>query len=39
MQEIWQAKLPGDEPLLKDIKDKWIDMLADLQELPQLIIQ
>ena len=37
MQEIWQAKLPWDEPLPQTFKDKWIDILADLQELPQLV--
>jgi len=37
MQEIWQAKLPWDEPLLQTFKDKWIEILADLQELPQLV--
>ena len=37
MQEIWQAKLPWDEPLPQTFKDKWIDTLADLQELPQLV--
>ena len=38
MQEIWQTKLSWDEPLPNVIKDKWIDILTDLQELPQLII-
>ena len=38
MQEIWQTKLSWDEPLSNVIKDKWIDILTDLQELPQLMI-
>jgi len=31
MQEIWQAKLPWDEPLPQIFKDKWNEILADLQ--------
>ena len=38
MQEIWQTKLSWDEPFPNVIKDKWIDVLADLQDLPQLMI-
>ena len=38
LQEIWQTKLTWDEPLPTVIKEKWIAILADLQELPQLMI-
>ena len=38
MQEIWQSKLSWDEPLPKVITEKWIDILDDLQKLPQLMI-
>ena len=37
MQEIWQSKLSWDEPIPNTIRGKWIDALADLQELPQLM--
>jgi len=37
MQEIWQTKLPWDEPLSQTFKDKWIEILADPQELPKLV--
>ena len=39
LQEIWQTKLSWDEPLPTPIKDKWIAILADLEELPKLTIQ
>ena len=38
LQEVWQAKLAWDEPLPSTIKDKWVAILDDLQELPQLMI-
>ena len=38
LQEIWQTKLTWDEPLPTVIKEKWIAILADLEELPQLMI-
>ena len=38
LQEVWQVKLAWDEPLPSTIKDKWVAILDDLQELPQLMI-
>ena len=37
-QEIWQTKLTWDEPLPDMIKDRWRAILADLRELPNLLI-
>jgi len=37
LQEIWQTKLTWDEPLPETIKDEWIAVPSDLQELPQLL--
>ena len=36
--EIWQDKLPWDEPFLSHFKDKWHTVLSDLLALPYLII-
>ena len=38
LQEIWQTKLTWDEPLPDMIMDKWIAILADLRELPNLLV-
>ena len=38
LQEIWQTKLTWDEPLPDMIKDRWTAILADLRELPNLLI-
>ena len=37
-QEIRQTKLTWDEPLLDMIKDRWTAILADLRELPNLLM-
>jgi len=37
-QETWQTKFVWDKPLPSTIKDKWIAILANLEELPQLMI-
>ena len=38
LQEIWQTKLTWDEPLPDMIKGKWTAILADLRELPNLLV-
>ena len=38
LQEIWLTKLTWDEPLPDMIKDRWTAILADLRELPNLLI-
>ena len=38
LHDIWQSKLPWDEPLPSDIRDRWIVILADLLELPKLAV-
>ena len=38
LQEIWQDRLPWDEPLPSQYKDKWLSILSDLVQLPNFII-
>ena len=38
LQEIWQTKLTWDEPLSKEIADRWLTILSDLMKLPQFTI-
>ena len=37
LQEIWQTKFTWDEPLPDPTEDRWIAILTDLKELPQLM--
>ena len=38
LQEIWQDKLPWDEPLPNHYKDKWLTILSNPLELPNITI-
>ena len=38
LQEVWLTKLTWDEPLPEAIKDRWAAILADLRELPNLLM-
>ena len=38
LQEIWLSKVSWDEPLSNVIRDKWLAILTDIQELPTMTI-